>query len=356
MHARRQPRRVIATRPMARRRRRRRALVALGITSAVVAGTAYGTWQYIEDREFLLEERCEVTVGEQAMTLSPAQTNSAAALSAAAADRGLPPQAAVHAVAMSLQETELTADESEEDGTTELFARGNPSWSDGPSAEVAETSIAGFYNVLEESWSAGQSDEGSYDSEDEAAQHWDPQMELDEAAEVLQRPHNAQFYPQHLPTARAFAWPLVGQQPVDMTCHISQLEVPGPDPEGVVDDIAATMPNALQIPFTEPPEGEAENSEDDAEEFVAEPILTDIVESSGDGEDTVLRVQVPEPDDSADYQWMLAHWAIAVAREYGIQTVEAGAYTWDRDAGGWERDDEGSASNTEVIIGFTRDS
>lgn len=354
MHARRQPRRVIATRPMARRRRRRRALVALGITSAVVAGTAYGTWQYIEEREFLLDERCEVTVGEQAMTLSPAQTNSAARLSAAAADRGLPPQAAVHALAMSLQETELTSDETGEDEPAELFARGTPSWSDGPSAEVSASSVAGFYDVLEESWLAGQSEDGSADAEEEAAQHWGPQLELDEAAEVLQRPHNAQFYPQHLSIARAFAWPLAGQQPVDMTCHISQLEVPGPNPEALVDDIAATMPNALQIPFTEPDEGD-DGEGDDGEEFVAEPILTDIVESSGDGEDTVLTVQVPERDDTADYQWMLAHWAIAVAREYGIQTVKAGAYTWDRDAGRWDRDDEEPSPSTEVTIGFARD-
>ena len=343
---------------MERRRRRRRALVALGITSAVVAGTAYGTWQYIEDREFLLDERCEVTVGEQTLTLSPAQTDSAAHISAAAADRGLPPQAAVHAVAISLQETELTADQSEEDGAAELFARGTPSWSDGPSAEVAATSIAGFYDVLEESWQAGQSQEadGEEEADSEGPQHWTPQLELDESAEVLQRPHNSQFYPQHMPTARAFAWPLVGQQPVDMTCHLSQLQVPGPNPDAVVEDLVATMPNALQIPFTEPPEGEDDGGEDEGEEFVPEPILTDVVESTGEGEDTVLQIQVPEQDDNVDRQWMLAHWAIAVAREYGIQTVEAGAYRWDRDSGRWDRDDEASASSTAVTIGFARES
>lgn len=353
MHARRQPRRVIATRPMERRRRRRRALVALGITSALVAGTAYGTWQYIEDREFLLDERCEVTVGEQTMTLSPAQARSAADLAVAAADRGLPPQAAVHAMAMSLQETDLLDRSSGEEGdSAELFARGNPSWSDGPSAEVAETSISGFFDVLEESWQAGQADEDADDGEDEAPEHWNPQLELDAAAEVLERPHNAQFYPQHLPTARAFAWPLVGQQPVDMTCHISQLEVSGPDPVGVVDEIVASMPHALEIPFTEAPEND-DGGDDEAAEFVAEPILDDVIESTGEGEDAVLQVQVPEHEDNVDYQWMLAHWAIAVARDYGIQSVEAGAYTWDRESGRWTREDEVPASNTEVSIGFS---
>lgn len=358
MNARRRPRKVVATRTMARRRRRRRAVVALGITTALLAGTAYGTWHYIEENEYLLDERCEVTVGEDTMELSPDRTRNAALISAAAADRGLPPEAAVHGVAVSMQEADLLARQAEaQTDPLALFARGTPSWADGPAVQVAETSIAGFFDVLESSWRAGleaeEDDDGEADSDETEPEFWTPQLTLDEAAAVLERPHNPQFYPQHTNRARAFAWPLAGQQPVDMTCHLSQLEVPGPDPDGVVDELATAVPNALEIPFTEVDE---DADEDEAEEFEPEPILDGIVESSGEGEDAVLRVHVPEAADDYDYQWMLAHWSLAVARDFGIQTVEAGPYTWQRDTARWNRTAEGTPSSTEVTIGFSRDS
>lgn len=347
---------------MERRRRRRRALVALGITSALVAGTAYGTWRYIEQNEFLLNERCEVTVGEQTLELTPDRAHHAALIAAAAVNRQLPPEAAAHGIGMSMQEADLQVREADASQDHKaLFARGNPSWSDGPDAQVAETSVEGFFDVLEQSWQAGQEAEGSEDAEDaEAPQHWTAQLELDEAAAVLERPHNPEFYPQHTTVARAFASPLAGQQPVDMTCRISQLEVPGPDPDGVVDQLASSLPNALGISFTEPDE-DADQEEVDA--FEPEPILDGVIESTGQGEDAVLRIQAPEADGTYDYQWMLAHWAVAVAREYGIQTVETGAYSWDRDSGQWNRTSESSGAEgaadagagAEVVLGFSSD-
>ncbi len=47
---------------MARRRRRRRALAALALTGALIAGTAYGAWRYIDENEYLLDEHCEAVV------------------------------------------------------------------------------------------------------------------------------------------------------------------------------------------------------------------------------------------------------------------------------------------------------
>lgn len=336
---RRKPRKVVATRTMERRRRRRRALVALGITSALVAGTAYGTWRFIEQNEYLLNERCEVTVGDQTIELTPERARAAAIISAEAVDRGLPPAAAVHGVAMSMQESDLLAsdEEDEEEESPALFSRGAPSWADGASAQVAETSVDGFFEVLEDSWQEGRDAD---DEEDGDPQYWDPELSLDEAAEVLERPHNAQFYPQHATRARAFAWPLTGQQPVDMTCHLSQLDVPEADPEGFTAQLAASLPNALDIPL------------DEADE---EPVLEDIIDSTGEGEGATLVVEVPEEGDF-DYQWMLAHWSVAMARDYGVQSVEAGPYTWHRDSGRWDRTTDGSTGPTEVVVGFSRDS
>ncbi|WP_157984057.1 hypothetical protein [Nesterenkonia muleiensis] len=355
----------MTTRPVARRKRRRRALVALGVTTALVAGASYGTWQYIEENEFLLDERCEVAVGEDVHELPPNRAHHAAVLAASSVDRGLPPEAAVHALAISLQETELALREAgEAPGEHVLFARGAPDWSSGSEVQQVAVTVDGFFDVLEDSWNAGHEEEddedSGEDSESEEETFWNPDMPLDETAEILQRPHNPQFYPRHSSMAQAFAWPLTGQTGgPDMTCYISQLEVPGPDPSGVADELASVLPRALDIPFTAPEEDGENGDDEDGEEFVPEPILEGIIEvTEADGEPLVY-VALPESDGASDYQWMLAHWAITAARDYGIQSVTSAPYRWDRDSARWNRLDEEAGAATPsgtVLIGFTRES
>lgn len=341
---------VVATRPMVRRRRRRRALVALGITTALVAGTGYGAWQYIEQNEYLLDERCEVALPEQVQRLSPSQAHSAAMISVSAVDRELPPQAAVHAVGISLQESELTVRQAtNERDSRVLFARGARDWSQGASAQVAEASIDGFYDMLEERWAAEDADAEEEQNEDpEQGSAWTPELSLDEAAEALDRPHNPSFYPQHTDRARAFALPLVGQQPVVMSCTLPQLDAPEADPQGLTEELVALMPNALGVSFTEAPEGQ-----DDDEEFEPEPVLDGVVDLSGEGPTAEMVIHVPERSGDYDYLWMVAHWAVAAAYDYGVQSVAAGPYEWNRDSGIWERQE--TVSDDAVVIGFSRD-
>ncbi|NDK31294.1 hypothetical protein [Nesterenkonia haasae] len=351
-------RNTVITRPMARRRRRRRALVALGVTTAMVAGASYGTWRYIEEREFLLDERCAVTVGDTDYELSPTQTHNAALLAASAADHGLPPEAAVDALAMSMQETELNIrDSDDERGSEVLFARGAPDWTADNGAQPVEITVDGFFSVMERSWRSGleAAEEADEDDEDENTElFWMPDLELDEAAAALERPHNPQFYPQHGTAARAFAWPLAGQtQGPDMTCHLSQLDVPGPDPEGVTDELVGLMPTVLEVPFTEPPE---EDEED--EEFVPEPILDGIIEVSGQDEDALVTVEMPDSEAELNHQWLIAHWSVASAEDFGVQSVTSAPYRWERDSARWQRlsdEDADSASVGTVVLGFSRD-
>ncbi|TLP75827.1 hypothetical protein [Nesterenkonia sphaerica] len=341
---------TVITRPMARRRRRRRALLALGVTTALVAGAAYGTWRYIEENEFLLDERCAVTVGDRDYELSPTQTRNAALLAVTAVNQGLPPEAGVDALAMSLQETELSIrDSGEERGSEALFARGSPDWNAENGARPVQVTVDGFYEVLEESWRAGI--EAADDGEEDADLFWTPELELDEASAALQRPHNPQFYPQHGAAARAFAWPLTGQtQGPDMTCYLSQLEVPGPDPEGVTADMVSRMSAILEIPSVD-------NGEDD--DAAVESALEGIIDSSGDGESAELRVHMPEDAEGEfSHQWLTAHWAVATAEEYGIQTVTSAPYRWDRDSARWQRlteDEADAAPAGTVLIGFARE-
>lgn len=361
-------RRTVITRPVARRKRGRRALVALGVTTALVAGATYGTWQYIDENEYLLDERCELAVGEHEYELSPTHIHHAALLAAAAVDRGLPPEAAVHAIAISLQETELSLrDSGEEPDDHVLFARGAPDWTAESEVQRTAVTVTEFFDVLEGSWAAGreaaEEDEvGEEDSSETEETFWNPEMDLEEAAEVLLRPHNSQFYPRHTSQARAFARPLAGQTSgPDMTCYISQLNVPGPDPEGVADELVATLPHALQIPFTEPPEDE-ENGED-AEEFVPEPIVDGIIDITEVEGEPQVSVTVPgsetDQDQYYNYQWMLAHWAVATAEDYGIQSVTSAPYRWDRDSARWQRlsgEEAAATADGTVLIGFSRDS
>lgn len=375
MTARRPPRRVVATRTVARRKRRRRAIAAIGVTAVLLAGTAYGTWQYIDQQEYLLDERCEVLTGDQSQELLPHQARNAAELAAGAVERDLPPEATDTAIAISLQERDLTRDgdhgngtaaspngaaaegQNEEDSATELFSPGQPSFNDSDNVDsVAETPDE-FYDLLSQRWEAAEEDNGD-DSDDsdegDPPQMWTPEMPLDEASEALDRPHHAQFYPEHGDLGRAFGQALSGQEPVAMTCHLSQLDVPEADPEGLMEELAKQLPATLGV------EG-ADNSDDNDEDeaSTAEEVTGDVVELSGSGDDTQLHITVPEASDDVDVQWMLAHWAVAHAHDYGIQSVDAGPYTWQRETASWDRTmhrpDNGapdSDSATTVTLGF----
>lgn len=341
---------ITVTRKVHRRRRRTRAVMAITVVAAVVAATGYGAWQFIEENEYLLDERCQVTVGETEHRLTPAQTYSAAHLAAGAADRNMPVQAAIDALAMSLQETELenradpeeAADENaegaEDNGEEEaaevpapiLFAAGGAQWDAVDASNPTPRTADEFYQEL------SNSSRGDGASETE----WSAELDLDEAAEALSRPHNSSFYPQHEELARAFARPLTGMQPLGMTCQLSQIDVPGPDAEGLGEELQSTLPNLL------------------GEEAIA---------VEGSGENGSLSVSVAEVDpeagvhdpvngDSAergDPLWLVAQWAVAAAETYGVQSVHAGTHEWQRDTGRWERVDE--ASDDAVEIGFSRD-
>lgn len=313
MAARRDDRPAVVTRETARRRRRRRALVALGVGAAVVAGTGYGAWRFIDENEYLLEEACSVSVGGETFTLTPDQTRTAAELSAAAADRGLDPAAAVDAVAISLQENDLTARhlaEEPADPEPEYFARGGPQWNSGGETQGAPTTAEEFFSALE------------------GTEDWGPELGVEETAELLDRPHNASFYPQHEDLARAFTTPLTGQQPMDLTCELAQQDVPDADPEGYAEELTSSFPTLLE---------------------------EQTVEVTQDG----VVISVPDHDAAADgeapqdLEWLFAQWSLAMARDYGIQTVDVGAHTWDRDAAAWQQNSD--AEDGTVRLGFTRD-
>ncbi|WP_218220463.1 hypothetical protein [Nesterenkonia sp. Act20] len=346
---------IAVTRKAHRRRRRARAVMAITVVAAVVAATGYGAWQFIEENEYLLDERCQVTVGETEHRLTPAQTYSAAHLAAGAADRDMPVQAAIDALAISLQETDLEnradpeeagaengggaedagAEESGENEAAEapapiLFAAGGAQWDAVDASNPTPRTADEFYQELSNS-SRG---EGASEAQ------WSAELGLDEAAEALSRPHNSSFYPQHGELARAFARPLTGMQPLGMTCQLSQIDVPGPDAEGLSQELQATLPNLLGEEAIAV-EGSGENSSMSVS-------IADVGPDAG--------VHDPVDGDSAergDPLWLVAQWAVAAAETYGVQSVHAGTHEWQRDTGRWERVDK--VSDDAVEIGFSRE-
>ncbi len=346
-------RREPLTRPEARRRRRWRAAAALTVVVLGVGGTAYATWQFIEEQEFLLDERCEVATAEGAFQLSPEQAHHAATISAAAVGRELPPEAAVHVLAFSLQESDLTlrapaesaaeamtgsgqnssedaADETDEPGDEpgdialedlQLFARGGPSWDAGTAQNPTAITLGEVLSSVEDAW-----DEDTPQDDAEASlaeEAWTPALSAEEAAEVLQRPQDPSFYAEHASQARAFGWPLAGKQPLGMTCHLSQRDVPPGDPQGALKELDSALPGVVtDSEGSSPPEA-----------------------PDSSGQPARLELSVPERSESTDYAWLLAQWAVAAADAYGIQHVDAAGFAWDRDAGTWARSEEAASED-----------
>lgn len=343
---------ITVTRTVYRRRRRVKAVAAITVVAAAVGATGYGAWQFIEENEYLLDKRCSVTVGEVEHRLTPGQTYSAAHLAAAAAERQLPVQAATDAIAISLQETDLenragpTAQPAEEDAEAEegdseqsspapvLFADGGPQWDAVSATSSTPRTAENFYARLVE----------SRDGEGEGELGWSPELGMEESAEALGRPQNPTFYPQHEELARAFARPLTGVQPMVMTCQLSQIDVPGPDPEGLRGELEGSLSGMLGA--------EAVAVEGTGESAIVRVSVSDVEDDAGATEASSEDDSEDAATERSEPEWLLAQWAVAAAETYGVQSVHAGAYQWHRDSGRWERVE--SVSEDAVVIGFSR--
>lgn len=320
---------IVATRDMVRRRRRRRTLAVLAVMVVLVGGTGYGAWRYIDEQEYLLEPGCTVPLGEQEHHLDPEQSAHAALVAAMSADRGLPVQAAVDALAISMKESELRVSSGGEDSPERgLFRDGGPDWTDRDEEVQVLAPVSGFYDAL-------------VDARDRQKRPWTPALSVQEAAEVLDRPLDPSLYGEQVEVARAFAPPLTGRQPLGVTCEFSRQDVAAADPEGMDVQMSTVLGRALGVP-----------RRDSSEEQV-------IRREEGDDGETRLVVEIPEDGErpNLDRTWLAGQWAVATADVHGVWSVQAAGYEWRRETGRWEHvDDDGAQDDTgqgAVVIGFS---
>ncbi|GIG40391.1 hypothetical protein [Cellulomonas phragmiteti] len=280
---------------MARRRRRGGCLPALATAALAVVLVAVAVGAVVA---LLRNARPVAPVAEGCVAhldgtdwgLSPDQAQNAALASAVATRRGLPARAVTIGIATALQESRLVnIDYGDRDSVGLYQQRPSQGW--GTVEEIMDPvySTTKFFEGLEKV-------DGYQD------------MAVTEAAQAVQRSGFPDAYAQHEVRARAWASALTGHSPAALRCTLRPVEQPGgTDP--VLARVARDLGD-LPAAVTAGAEGT--------------PSAIDLTGSA-------LPI-----DDPARAGWSLAHWAVAVARDVGVETVTVGDTTWSRAEPTWQ--------------------
>lgn len=230
------------------------------------------------------EVRCTATLDGTDWYLEPDQANTAALLAGLAAQRQMPARAVTIAVATGIQESKLrNLDSGDRDSVGVFQQRPSQGW--GTVEQIMDPVYAttAFYDALVHV-------EG-YES-----------MEITAAAQAVQHSAYPEAYGQHEAQARAWASALYGYSARTITCTLAPAATPG--------DPASLVARAQQDLGLTPTVGDVG-------------ALFDVTPLIG------------TPEDAERVGWMVAHWAVAVADQLSITSVEHAGSVWDREAGTW---------------------
>jgi hypothetical protein len=272
--------------PRSRARRRAAALLVLGLVGVLGTG-AYLAVRHLQG--LVSRERCEVTASGETFEWAPDQASNAAAITAIAVQRDLPPRAATIAIATAMQESKVRNVRFGDRDSLGLFQQ-RPSQGWGTAQQILNPEYATnrFYDALVKV--------DGYDDMDIAA-----------AAQAVQRSAAGGAYAQHESQARVTASVLSGQTRSGVGC-------------------------ALQDP----------SSGGDAQ-AVAELVEKDFGVSAEAGEGRVT-VQA----DSDELAWAVASWAVARAADTDAVRVTVGDNEWvrsmDESALRWGTVDDGASA------------
>jgi hypothetical protein len=240
-------------------------------------------------------EECRVTAAQQSFEWAPDQASNAAAITAIAVKRGLPPRAATIAIATAMQESKVRNVRFGDRDSLGLFQqRPSQGWGSAEQILNPEYSTNKFYDALVKV-------DGYTD------------MDIAEAAQEVQRSAAGEAYAQHESQARVTASVLSGQTPRGIGCTLED-----PKGSGDADAVAALVEKDFGIP----------------------------------GEPGRKRVTVvAESDDAA---WAVASWAVARATDTNAVRVEVGDRRWERSMDEssftWQTVEDGAGDARSVTI------
>ena len=289
------------------------ALLALGL----VVATAVGGWYVIREiGPGFLPDRCEATVGDLTVELTPEQPENAALIAAIGVRRGLPARAVSIALATAYQESGLRNLTTGDRDSLGLFQQ-RPSQGWGSKREVSDPvhSTNAFYDALVEV-------DGYRD------------LPITEAAQAVQRSAFPDAYADHEDDARALASALTGNSRGAFHCEVpgsaeaasAQLGANGLTPraeDGRAEAVAVFGPLSLG--------GFAPGGVRDGH-------IPGSTHYDGRAVDIFFR---PVNDASRTRGWAVASYLVAQAERLDIQTIIFDAKIWTarRSDEGWRRYD-----------------
>ena len=250
---------------------RHRRIVA-GLVVVVLAVTVTAAVLGVRHLRTLVSgEQCLVTASGSTFSWAPDQASNAAAITAIAVQRGMPPRAATIAIATAMQESKVRNVKFGDRDSLGLFQqRPSQGWGTAEQILDPEYSTNKFYDALAKI--------KGYQS-----------MDIAQAAQKVQRSAAGEAYAQHEPQARVTASALSGQTHGGMVC-------------------------ALQDPGTPGDPGE-----------VAALVEKDFGVSADEGKGAVTVTA-----DSDDLAWAIGSWAVARADDTGATRVVVGDREWRR--------------------------
>ncbi|MGG5261036.1 hypothetical protein [Phycicoccus avicenniae] len=277
-------------RPRSRRRRR----VSVLVTVLVVGVLAAGGWVGVQRLVHAVSgEQCRVTAGGAGYDWGPDQASNAAAITAIAVKRDLPPRAASIAIATAMQESKVRNVRFGDRDSLGLFQqRPSQGWGSAEQILDPEYSTNKFYDALEKV--------DGYTS-----------MDIAVAAQAVQRSAAGEAYAQHEGQARVTASVLSGQTHAGIGCALRD-----PEAAGSPQDVAALL----------------------TKDFGIEPSV----------EGSTVRVRA----GSQDLAWAVGSWAVARATDTGVVRVSTNGREWSRsmEDSALEWSTGGDVGEREVVI------
>ena len=250
----------------------RRVLIALVITSLVMAGIVVGIFAlYTWNREPLpLTDQCAATVADLTVPVTTEQAQNLSVIVGVATQRGLPPRASTIAIATVYQESGIrNLDHGDRDSLGLFQQRPSQGWGTAEQVRDPYHASARFFEALVEvpNWATG---------------------DVNDVAQAVQRSGHPNGYDKHVENARRLASSLTGETPASFSCRVAS--PPAGDPEGLARFLERTLPSTSRVTRTS---------------------------------DTVTIKAASE-----DLAWSAAALTVANHHRFGLAGVEVGGRTW----------------------------